>query len=1036
MTPYPGDSGDPPPPRRTAAGAATRDGPTPRRTTSISSRGARSLSRNRQESASDVGSSVSNSTSGGTGARQKPPPPALRTVPGPPPTQPLPSPTTPTTPTTPSSRAAFHAHPMMQRSQPPLQQPQWTNSPYSGGNPPNGNGASQLARSNSVGVGYFYAGQQPVNHANPLASPTQPQFHDPGTFSRDQYPDTAAPAAAAAPSYYGAPTFHGPPPSPPHEYPMMPPPGIAPAAGPADYDAYHDIYASYARREDLDLKPIQRTEPIAGGALGGNQANILAKEKSAFVVDEDFERVVQDIVPTTDHPETPSLTFRVWVIGLFFCITLGVANTIFLFRTNTFAITPYVAVLIAYPMGKLMERYVPSYRLRIFGTTFDTNPGPFTIKEHVLIGIFGTTGASGVYGSSNIVVMDLFYKADLGIFYSNAFLLCTSLLGFGLSGFLRRLVIRPSQMLWPTVLPSVAIFTTFHRYKVKATAADGQWHMSRMKAFFLAMAAAGIFYLVGPGFLSPVLQNIAPLCYFAPRSDIFLQTIGSPKAGVGVLSLSFDWSVIYGSAAMTSPFWATASSFFGVVIWMWVLTPLAYKDNWFAQPTPEIALNSPALMSRDGKRVKVADLVDASTNLLSDKNYEERAPLYMSPMFAFSYLCSMAQFSSVIVHCVVFYGRDIVRRLRRSQYHDDEGDVHCQLIDQYPEVPHWIYLALFAATTALMLVIGQISDLSMPFWATILSIGLAAVATLPIAIVLATTGTMLFMNVISEFVIGFLVPGNPILMVLCFMSPRYRRDPATNPPIDSAHARLQMSFKSLCVAVVQQCVVLLSDLKLGHYMKIPPRHVFIAQIASQVVASGVCWVAMDMWMRDPAHRAWILHASDKTIPAPPGGDDWSGNGFLVFQSAALIWGAVGPRKFFFESVYTVVILGGFALGAVLPIVLWLCGRYIGGPIPWTLIQAPLLFMMPAPGETQAGQLPNLFVAFLFQFVIYRYRQSWWTRYNYVLASAADVGVAIAVLVVNPLTDFGILEAPTWLLNPEEGTFGTNNDGCYGVMSVD
>ena len=44
-------------------------------------------------------------------------------------------------------------------------------------------------------------------------------------------------------------------------------------------------------------------------------------------------------------------------------------------------ITGLVAQLLSFPIGRLWAAYVP--RKRVFGVSL--NPGPFTIKEHVLI---------------------------------------------------------------------------------------------------------------------------------------------------------------------------------------------------------------------------------------------------------------------------------------------------------------------------------------------------------------------------------------------------------------------------------------------------------------------------------------------------------------------------------------------------------------------------------------------------------------------------------------------------------------------------
>ncbi|KAI9183667.1 hypothetical protein H9P43_004585 [Blastocladiella emersonii ATCC 22665] len=132
--------------------------------------------------------------------------------------------------------------------------------------------------------------------------------------------------------------------------------------------------------------------------------------------------------------------------------------------------------------------------------------------------------------------------------------------------------------------------------------------------------------------------------------------------------------------------------------------------------------------------------------------------------------------------------------------------------------------------------------------------------------------------------------------------------------------------------------------------------------------------------------------------------------------ASLIWGAVGPKRFFFESSYAPVIYVGLALGISLPIVLRLCYLFVGGPIPWQLIYAPILLSPQGPSGNQAHHFTGFVVSFIFQFFIYRYRSTWWKKYNYVLATALDVGSALSTIFITLAFEGRHIEFPAWLLN--------------------
>lgn len=96
--------------------------------------------------------------------------------------------------------------------------------------------------------------------------------------------------------------------------------------------------------------------------------------------------------------------FRVLILGTFWCVFLATANLILSFRTNAFDMDSMLAVLISYPIGVLMSKTLSTYQFNIFGWRWSMNPGPFSIKEHVLIGIIASAGASGAYGVGNLIV--------------------------------------------------------------------------------------------------------------------------------------------------------------------------------------------------------------------------------------------------------------------------------------------------------------------------------------------------------------------------------------------------------------------------------------------------------------------------------------------------------------------------------------------------------------------------------------------------------------------------------------------------------
>ena len=74
------------------------------------------------------------------------------------------------------------------------------------------------------------------------------------------------------------------------------------------------------------------------------------------------------------------------------------------------------------------------------------NPGPFTVKEHVLVTIMGGVGAVSAYGTDIIAVQRVFYSQDFSFGYQWLVVMSTQLMGFALGGIGKRFLVSPPSM--------------------------------------------------------------------------------------------------------------------------------------------------------------------------------------------------------------------------------------------------------------------------------------------------------------------------------------------------------------------------------------------------------------------------------------------------------------------------------------------------------------------------------------------------------------------------------------------------------------
>jgi hypothetical protein len=132
---------------------------------------------------------------------------------------------------------------------------------------------------------------------------------------------------------------------------------------------------------------------------------------------------------------------------------------------------------------------------------------------------------------------------------------------------------------------------------------------------------------------------------------------------------------------------------------------------------------------------------------------------------------------------------------------------------------------------------------------------------------------------------------------------------------------------------MSQALQLVADLKLGWYTSIPPREMFAAQTIGTVLGAltnceyeavdrSVCGIngMTDVTLQSvlTSKREYL----DGTRVDPTG--QWTGRRPQIFYSASIIWGAVGPARFF-AGKYRVLYLG-FPLGAAVPFLLWLAHK--------------------------------------------------------------------------------------------------------------
>ncbi|XAR55181.1 hypothetical protein NMG60_11030601 [Bertholletia excelsa] len=635
-------------------------------------------------------------------------------------------------------------------------------------------------------------------------------------------------------------------------------------------------------------------------------------------------------VPTGDDPSLPVVTFRMWVLGVISCVLLSFLNQFFWYRTEPLTITAISAQIAVVPLGQLMAAKLTD-RVFLMGTRweFTLNPGPFNVKEHVLITIFANSGAGTVYAIQVVTVVKV--------------------LGFGWAGIFLRYLVEPAAMWWPANLVQVSLFRALHEKEERPRGG-----VTRTQFFLIALACSFAYY-VFPGYLFQMLTSFSWICWIFPTSPL-AQQLGSGLSGLGIGTLGFDWSTIssYLGSPLASPWFATANVAVGFVPVMYVLTPICYwLDIYNAKTFP---IFSDELFQSNGLIYNITNIIDSSYHL-DVAAYEREGPLYLSTFFVITYGVGFAALSATIVHVLLFHGREIWQQ-SRSSFQEKKMDIHARLMSSYKQVPEWWFWLILVVNIAVTIFACEYynEQLQLPWWGVFLACVVAFIFTLPIGIITAITNQTPGLNIITEYIIGYIYPGYPVA---------------------------NMCFKVYGYISMTQAITFLQDFKLGHYMKIPPRTMFIAQIVGTLVAGSV-YLATAWWLMETIPEICQSSSSVWTCPSD-----------TVFYDASVIWGLIGPRKIFGDQGTYGAVNWFFLAGTIAPLLVWLAHKAFPNQELIRLINMPVLIGATAmmPPATAVNYTTWIFVGFLSGFVVYRYRPDLWKRYNYVLSGSLDAGLA-------------------------------------------
>ena len=484
--------------------------------------------------------------------------------------------------------------------------------------------------------------------------------------------------------------------------------------------------------------------------------------------------------------------------------------------------------------------------------------------------------------------------------------------------------------------------------------------------------------------------------------------------------LTFDWAQIaYIGSPLLTPWWAAANIATGLVIVIWIIAPILcqypylcadelffladqtidYKNVLFSSYMPIL---SAAVFDNTGHPYNVTRILTQEF-LFNQKAYDTYSPVYLPITYVLSYGVQFAALTSLVTHTVCWYGRDIWQQTwkifdERQEVSDlgayepvrgghqtssvchnheasrdsshgysretplDHEDVHCRLMRRYEDAPLIWYLIVLITMLAIAIYTVEYYPVHLPWYGLFLALGVTCVFFIPVGIIMAITNQHSSLYLICQLLCGLVFPGRPVANMV-FVTYSY---------ISSA-----------------QGIKFSSDLKLGHYMKIPPRILFGVQMVATLVSS-LTQIGVLNWM--------FTHIPNLCTPEAL-------NGFncpiaRVHFNGSILWGVVGPQRFFGPGGLYRPLVWAFLVGALAPLGAWVLGRRSKRNL-WRKVNFPILFgsLSWIPPATGLNFSVWALVCFVFNYVIRRRKTAWWEKYAMTLSAALDSGLAFAVVVV-------------------------------------
>lgn len=717
-------------------------------------------------------------------------------------------------------------------------------------------------------------------------------------------------------------------------------------------------------KKDEQVSPPRTTQHRAGRANSSTDWKEEVRKNENYS-DPFDDMAVLDSQPIRDDCDDRTVTLRSVLIGLLASALGAAIAEVFMFKPVRIHVDVLFLQLICLILGHVSAS--------IPGPEW-WNPGPLSTKESVFSVIMAASASAGVLGVEVIAAQDVMFDKQMPAIVSVMTLLSSQLIGYGIAGLLRPILVYPSRIIFPGVLPVVALFHSM--------SSQSETTVKQMSFFKKAIAATSLYEII-PTYLAPALSAVSIWCLTLPRVPAITNLFGGslPAEGMGLMSVSADWTLVGSHSPLFVPLLAQITdwlAYFGCII----IYSGAYTANWFGGGgLPFISYN---LFDKHLHRYNLTAAVfkngtgDAAA-------IEQLGPPHFATTFVLSkaFLC-MAASASVTIGVY----SSVVTLLEERKQIRLHGKVmkacpHREITKTMPDFPAYAYGGILIGAISLAFLSAHFADSGLSPQALLAALSLSAVLCLASGYFYGTLGIHLFVAPVSQMLGGLLFPGNAIGT---------------------------MWFTMYGATSVHQCVLMLKDLKLGTYMHLPPLYVVFAQLIGTITGGLVHVLVM----------LALVSNQREVLLMPNGNGIFTGMHLSVIASQSTAWGLFSEAIYYPGKIYAIVPYS-LLIGFLVPVPFIIFNRFYPNGV-LAEFNSSLFVASLSHGVfgANSGRFTAVIVGFVSQFYVRKYHFKWYKKYNYILCAALDGGTQLTVVALAFLLQGGSgfqVKLPTYFLNP-------------------